>query len=183
MIQGITLTSKIYQQYIVDKYRFEFKKFYVQRYVQEGDRCTIWPMHAYNGEVKGAIVKPFSGQYKSLTYKYDTEYNGLSWYRDARGISNPQVFVVEDPVSALALFQMKGCAVSLNGTNLNQDRMDDMLSRKWQIVLMLDADATHKAIKYCTQYGPDVLRVVRLTRDVKNMSADEVQELLYRERL
>ena len=182
-IHGEELSDDTRHDYFEAKYRFEFHPKHLQEHVKEGANCTIWPMRAYNGDEKGAIVRPFTGATKSLTYKYDPNYDGMSWYRDTRALANAAVFVVEDCVSALAMYQMRGCAVSLNGTNLNEHRMDEMLRHKWQVVLMLDADATTKALQYCAKYGPDVLRVVRLVRDIKNMSTDAVEQLLYREGL
>ena len=133
------------------------------------------------------VVKPISEDWtgpKSLTYKDDTKYSGMSWFLDKEDVTTDHVFVVEDFLSALALKQVtRGTTVSLNGTLLNDERLAELLKYKWRIYLMLDADATGTAIRYARKYGPDVIRVVRLTKDIKNMSLEEVQSLLDKEGL
>ena len=183
--------SKSMYRWLRNKYTFEFDPRYVRRYMREVDNPhrpgLVLPMENYAGTTKGMVIKPTNADWngpKSLTYKDDPEYSGMSWFMSHGDVSSPHVFVVEDCLSAIALKQASGCAtVSLNGTVLNDDRIRELLQFKWRIILMLDADATRKAISYAQKYGPDVIRVVRLQHDIKDMTVADVESLLEREEL
>lgn len=140
-----------------------------------GNRLGI-EMRDAVGKTKGIVMRALNDttQPKSLTYKYDREYNGMSWFLPHSNLACPYVIAVEDCLSALCLMQEGFPAVSLNGTGLGRGRLEEMLQYKWQVILMLDADATRKAIQYSTQYGPDKVRVVRLTTDLKDMSKEDM---------
>lgn len=156
------------------------------RYLKVSDNAYIYPMYDENYVLKGTVVRPYepgSGP-KALTYLSDPDYDGMSWYKTVEGLASPSVFVVEDCVSAYCGMRNTGKAfVSLNGTHLNDKRMVNLLLNKWQVVLMLDADATKKAIKYSRKYGPDSVRVLRLTKDVKDMTREELLDLCEKEKV
>jgi len=115
---------------------------------------------------------------KALTYKNRPEYNGLSWFEGKATLGCPNLYAVEDSVSALVLYGLGLPSVSLNGTGLSTDRVDAMLGKKWKVVLMLDADATGKALMYRIRYGPDKIQVIRLVKDIKDMEDVEIITLL-----
>lgn len=171
-------------KWLQGKYEFQFNPRLMYKYVLETADSVVFPMYDYSGTQHGNIVKPRHPKngYKSLTYLSNKEYDGMSWYTTGE-LSDPDVFVVEDVISALCLHHLRSAVVSLNGTHMNRDRIDTLLRHKWRVVLMLDADATRKAVKYAAMYGPDVVRVVRLVRDIKDMSNDDVKALLQREDL
>jgi hypothetical protein len=170
------------------KYRFPFEPPQVQPYVKSlyGRSALVFLMYGPLGGQEGIVVKPtYPGEGpKSLTYKDRDNYSGMSWYNGSGTAAGHRIYVVEDPVSALAMNQYTGnVCVSLNGTLLSRDRLDEMLRYKWQIVLMLDADATSTALRYARMYGPDVIRVVRLEKDIKDSTYEELDELFERENL
>lgn len=161
-----------------DQYDFNFTQDSVWGTVRRTSTAFYFPMYDADGQRKGVVVRPFEPKGpKSLTFA-DEGYVGVSWYTRHLGVESADVYVVEDPVSAIALYDMGLDAASLNGTALNRERFDAFMARKSRIILMLDADATRKALDFCNRYGPDHIRVVRLSRDVKDMTRKQVQELL-----
>ena len=165
-------------EYIRDKYTYEYGRHVLDLYVKKVKNGLVFPMYDALGAKQGAIVRPYEGPRKALTYKISPEYSGMSWYRDKRDLSISTVYIVEDVYSALAMYQQRRCSISLNGTNFNRDRLEEILTMQWRVVLMLDADATRKAIKYRLEYGPDVVGVARLVKDPKDMPKAELEDTL-----
>jgi hypothetical protein len=181
--KATAISRDTFQRRIADRYRFEYSYSAISPYIEENDDALVFPMLSFDGSRMGDVVRPYTGRTKALTYKYNKTYHGMSWYRDTRGLSIPQVFILEDSLSAMAMQAMRGCAVSLNGTNINEARINELLQYKWQLILMLDADATRQAIRYAQMYGPDLIRVLRLSQDIKDSTQAEVAQVLYREGL
>jgi len=148
--------------------------------VAHPDGAIYLPMYDYEGYEMGVVVKPNrDDRPKSLTYKYKDSYDGMSWYLRPDSLRHDEVYVVEDALSALSLWTAGVDAVSLNGTMLNQDRVETLMARKWRVILCLDADATSKAIYYRSKYmGMYDIQVRRLIKDIKNMDLDEVRNFL-----
>lgn len=124
---------------------------------------------------RGYIVRPFhpTGP-KALTYK-DPDYNGMSWYLQPWHAVDGRVILVEDVNSALCAYTAKYSAISLNGTLLNDDRVEAISKMSHVAYLMLDPDATGRALKYLYTYGRVFnLKVRRLDKDLKNMEATEL---------
>lgn len=143
----------------------------------------LMPMVDEQGKERGVIsrVRPEYKELdvpKSLTFK-DKDYNGMSWYRPYEAAMSHAVWVVEDPASAIVLSSYGVDAVSLNGTNLNEDRMMVLRDSKWVIKLALDADATRQAIRHSVRFmGSTKIEVCRLTIDVKDMTVRQVKKFL-----
>lgn len=142
----------------------------------------VMPMRDHEGAVRGCIVKAFKclpvpGP-KSLTFK-EKDYNGMSWYRTQGSMLTSSVWLVEDPISALVLKEQGLDAVSLNGTVLNDGRIDILRRFKWDIHLCLDADATRQSLRLARRYLSTCrIRVHRLVKDFKDMTNEEVKEWL-----
>lgn len=162
----------------------------VRRYLLDPDMWRadryVMPMYDLDGEIRGGIVKvpKHSPDYKNpripkaLTYK-EEGYDGLSWYVSPRTLLHPNVWVVEDGLSALALLMHGQNAVSLNGTNLSPDRMDTIRAFKKDIFLALDADATGTALKYAKKYMFTAnMMVQRMSKDFKDMNSLEIQRTI-----
>lgn len=145
------------------------------------NQAWVFPIYGPGGDEVGVVVRPWQPRTrKSLTFTHgDTESTLMSWYRSSyQDLLEREVYVVEDPVSAICLWSLGKTAVSLNGTGLSRARLDELTEYYHKVVLMLDADATRQAVKYALMYGPDVIRTVRLVNDIKDMSKEEVEELL-----
>lgn len=141
----------------------------------------VFPIYNFHGDEIGCVVRPWHPKKrKSLTFGYGDETTLMGWYRGGylRSLLDEDVYVVEDPISAICLSSLGVVAVSLNGTGLSRQRLDELLSHHHRVILMLDADATRQALKYCIMYGPDVIRVVRLVDDIKDTPRERVEELL-----
>jgi hypothetical protein len=66
------------------------------------------------------------------------------------------------------------------GTNLNLDKLLDLLGVSERIVLALDRDATDKALEYAKRYAllaPD-MRVLPLQRDLKYEDTTTIREMM-----
>lgn len=137
------------------------------------------PMYDINGDERGCVVKPYSSNLpRALTYRQDG-YDGMSWYLDSRHMLDARIIVVEDGLSAMALLVKGRSAVSLNGTVLNKERVDLIFRHKKVAYLALDADATSKALSYALTYGSRYkIKVLRLMKDFKNMTDEELEDFL-----
>jgi len=136
-------------------------------------------MYDVNGEERGCVIKPYADSLpKSLTYK-DPDYDGMSWYLDTSHMLDGRIVLVEDGLSALALLGKGISSVSLNGTLLNLERMRVIFRYKKVGYLALDADATSKSLQYAIRFGSAYkLKVMRLMKDFKNMTSDELDAVL-----
>jgi hypothetical protein len=147
--------------------------------VGHSDGNIYLPMYNYSGDEVGVIVKPNTdGGPKSLTYKYDRAYDGMSWYLRADYMARPEIYLVEDGLSAIALYMYGKDAVSLNGTLLNNARVEAILDKKYKMVICLDADATGKAIGWKRRWPFYDVEVRRLVKDIKNMNPEELGNFL-----
>lgn len=140
----------------------------------------VMPMYDENMEVRGAVSKlkkwVESSAPKALTFLYEG-YNGMSWYRTGGTALSEDLWVVEDGLSAFVLNLHGYDAVSLNGTNLNAERIDVLRKAKWKIHLCLDADAIRTAIRHSLRYSSTTdIRVHRLVKDFKDMNEEELIE-------
>lgn len=151
---------------------------YVQSYGHGLDECAYFPMLDVDTNQRGCILKPIHSKSelpKSLTYK-DQDYVGLSWFLPADHLIRRGVVLVEDVLSALAILKHGGCALSLNGTMLNPERIDLISRYKSCIHICLDADASLKAVKYALRYrNRYTIKVTRLERDLKDMTDPELE--------
>lgn len=138
-----------------------------------GEKAFWMPIFGPNREHRGGVYRRYDGRTpKALTYR---EAPGplQCWYirhRDA-----PTV-VVEDPPSALRLWQHGRNAVALLGTALTGEKAQEIQNyTSGPIYLALDRDAFGKAIKYRKRYGePWVPKLI--LRDVKDMTDGELRE-------
>lgn len=150
------------------------------KFIVGHDNGNIYlPMYNYSEEEMGVVVKPNNPEGpKSLTYKYDRDYDGMSWYLRPDYMARPEIYLVEDGLSALALYMHGKDAVSLNGTLLNNARVEAILDKKYKMVICLDADATGKAIGWKRKWPFYDVEVRRLVKDIKNMNPEEVRNFL-----
>ena len=113
---------------------------------------------------------------KALTYIED-EQEGLSWYKTSPHA--PTVLVEDIPSSVRASKYMN--AVALLGTGIGASRAMEILKyAAGTIYLALDQDATDQSFRWAKKWSllwGDV-KVLPLTRDLKNMNEEELKELL-----
>ena len=135
---------------------------------------VVLPVKDWQGELLGAVLRSESGALPKA--KSHTEEDAVACYVN---YSSPDCIIVEDCYSALRASEyMK--AVALLGTNLNDSRVRNIKQQQFRnVYLALDADVYDKVIGYVQQYR-SLLRMkpVKLTKDLKNMNVEELQEFM-----
>lgn len=146
------------------------------------ENALVYPMYDRHFEVRGVVRRYLdkSRPYKSDHVK-DESWCGMSWYIGSRS-QTEETWVFEDALSAMHFNWVTGYdSVSLNGTKLGTDRIDDLQAHGKPLVLALDADATATALRMLLKYSGYVsIRAVRLNKDVKWMGYKEVHGLVDR---
>jgi hypothetical protein len=115
---------------------------------------------------------------KALTYLEGDDEPCLSWY----GSPDLTVVLVEDQLSAMRLssFYEHLSVCALLGTSLNAAKVREIAAqRPTRVWIALDADATGQAFAMARKWNPgfDSLRVCVLSKDIKDMSDDEINRL------
>lgn len=108
--------------------------------------------------------------------KSHTEEDAVACYVN---YSSSDCIIVEDIYSALRASEYMN-AVALLGTNLNESRVYNIKQQGFKnVYLALDADVFDAVIRYVQQWR-SVLRMkpVKLERDIKNLSPEELQEFM-----
>lgn len=127
---------------------------------------------------RGWVLRDIRGtaRNKALMYMEPHE-ETLSWYRTNN--TAPTVLVEDIPSSVRASRYMN--AVALLGTKIGMEKAIEIAEYAQRpIIIALDQDATRESFKHAKKYGlmwGDV-RILPLTKDLKNMSEDEVRTLL-----
>lgn len=90
------------------------------------------------------------------------------------------VWLVEDQISAWKLWDVASVrAVALLGTDLSAEKVAEIQKHANHVTIALDADATAKAFILARKWGAafQSCRVWILTRDIKDMSAKDIQRM------
>lgn len=169
--------------------RFFSERYYVlpdvlRLFAKEAGRRVAYflAFDPWGGE-RGGVLRNYNADYdgpKVITYKH-TAAQFIGWYRHDTHASAP-VVIVEDSVSAMRIYQEGVTAVCLFGTNINQERAQEIASVAGdrQVFLALDRDAHDKAVHYAKRLRGIVNMIpLMLRRDIKDTPPDEVRELLY----
>jgi hypothetical protein len=160
------------------KYLFLHSTIDKYMWLDKGYNRLVLPVYDETYSMKGIVGKRLGpGSNPKSVYLADLDYYGLSWYTTALGNYGEKVVLVEDGLSALALYENGVDAIALNGTGLNDSKITAITSQYDMIYLALDADATRIAIRLSNRYrGVATIIVRRLINDIKDMSNDEVRE-------
>lgn len=145
----------------------------------------IYPIKDVNGKIAGHTlrrVKEVSNKYKgpkAVTY-WNADSSVKADFNLIHG--NSMVVLVEDQPSAMRLRVAGYSTVALLGTNLNDDVVNELLSKGVvKTVLALDADAKAKAMKIKKSYDiffKNIKLILLNGQDVKDMNAVEFDTLL-----
>ena len=133
----------------------------------------VQPVFNSDGEVLGCCLRALDGrQPKSKSH---TEDGAMSWYRK-RG--SKHLIIVEDMFSALRASDYMN-AVALLSTHINQERIEQIKKAGFtSAFIALDRDAFAKSISYAKSFRNELkLNVVKLDKDIKNMSQKEADQL------
>lgn len=136
----------------------------------------VMPMLDHLGYPYGYVARKLDNQdgAKTLTFGEDTE---GSWYFNRS--SGRKLLIVEDQLSAIKASQFVN-TVALLGTNISEQTLLAIKSGAYTgIYLALDADAFPKSIKMAVELRPRLpLSVVRLEKDIKDTSNEDIHKLL-----
>lgn len=149
----------------------------------EGGSRVVVAVRGWNGESRGTVQRrcAFHAHLsanavdgpKSLTF---TEPDAMAWYHGPR--DSKSLVVVEDVFSAIRASEYVN-SVALLGTNINDERMKclkDFAGGTGTIYLCLDSDAFDKAVKFALKYKQSNLKVIKLKKDLKNMTEPELTD-------
>lgn len=160
-----------------------------------GNQRTVWEVRSSLGTLRGFELRAYRDDHKPKTLYYrHTAEPWVGWFQPrwvrsgCRGGGGTEestgawrvVVAVEDCVSAYKVSMAGFSAASLMGTNLNMDRLLDLLSVSEHIVLALDRDATDKALGFARRYAllAPSLVVLPLQRDLKYEDVDTIKTMI-----
>jgi len=148
------------------------------RRIHERDSYMIPTMNE-RGYVTGCIDRAFWGRKpKVIGYKF-IDFPSLSFAYTNHSLKDKPLLLVEDMLSAMKAASFMPTAALL-GTNISEKEINYLKKVTDNIWLALDEDATGKAIDYKRKYnlyfGNFQLKI--LSKDIKDMSYSEIEELL-----
>lgn len=157
--------------HLVDRYSFSRKQLAHFGWDDDVKRVAL-PVLNVEGELLGCVLRSENGaQPKALAY---VEEDAVAIFRNH---SSTDLIIVEDIYSAVRASEYMNAAAIL-GTHLNDGRIDALKAMKCKRnYLALDADAFNKTIKFVTAFRNSFSMIpVRLTKDLKNHTPDELKE-------
>lgn len=174
--------------------KFEFTPEICEEYqlTQTEDGDIIIPILNWRGLQQGIERKV-----KTITVAKALRYNGaesdgMGWFNyppsyTVEGVDSnfrsEYVILVEDMYSAMKAHYFMN-SISLLGVSLSVEQAVEIARHKFEkVIIALDADASATAVKLARRYMAIIpnLRVLRLSKDIKDMSYKEVEALLKKE--
>jgi len=127
---------------------------------------------------RGWVLRDIRGVARTKAYTFLEEgQESLSWYKNHS--DRPTVLVEDIPSAVRASHYVN--SVALIGTAIGLDKALEIAQYATRpIVIALDQDATAKSFQHAERYGLmwDGPEILTLNKDMKDMSHDELQELL-----
>ena len=149
----------------------------------EADTKLYIPVRDKNGKEVGYVLRKLDKSQagpKSVLH-IDEDCAILSWYPKGYGLDQKsKLVIVEDQLSAIRASTYMD-AVALIGTNLSENKVADIIkAKKRRVIIALDKDATGKAAILVKKYRVlfDSVELLPLDKDLKDMSRDELEDLL-----
>lgn len=178
-IGPLTDLSWSWEQWFRFKMQWEDKHFERARPKLTRDNRVAYPIYGPARQRKGYVARGYHGQKpKALTY-LNPGMCKTSWYGIDQYPREHKLLIVEDIPSAI-----RGAdyltTVALQGTSLDVEARREMARFATRVYIALDADATVQALKMAKQLGImfHFVAVLPLTKDIKDSSQDELDELL-----
>lgn len=142
-----------------------------------GENRVAFPIYGPMGLRRGWVLRSYEPyeRLKALT-RMDVDEPHLSYYRPN---NSPHVVVVEDIPSAVRCSRYCD-SVALCGSGCSTDYANEIAAHYRNVVWALDEDATAQAIRLMRQHALlfDTSRVLVLQEDMKDMTEEELHELL-----
>jgi hypothetical protein len=147
----------------------------------EGIQSLLFPVWRFDPSIAldmhaqyGVVIKRMYGVGPKSLFIAEGGRTGLAWF--VSRTSPSPVVCVEDCLSAIALREHGVCAVSLNGTHINEDRFSEIRKVSPEIIVALDADATRTAARHVMKFRSRAnISVRRLDDDIKDMDIEQVR--------
>jgi hypothetical protein len=143
---------------------------------------TVWTVHSPAGIVRGYELRShrLEDRYKTLQFRHQAD---QIWADHGRNIDRRGTYVVlvEDIISATAVRAAGYPCVSLMGTNLNMNKMIEILDNyeASQLLLCLDRDATGLAIRLADRYALfQEMEIRALDRDLKYLTSEQIRKTI-----
>lgn len=115
---------------------------------------------------------------KSRTYTITGHATNIFCLERPRARESGSIVVVEDSISALKVARQND-ACALLGTNLNFEKLDEILKVSTNIILALDRDATTKSFKYAKEFGLyGNFKIAVLEKDLKYESDERIKQII-----
>lgn len=143
------------------------------------DTVYLHPILGPHGGEERGIVEAVYGPHKRRRIWKAREEPMISW--TPIGAVPDTVVIVEDIVSAWKLWYAAEIrAVALLGTHLTVEAATEVLDNANHVMIALDADATARAWQIVRRWGVAfaTCRVLELTKDIKNMDIEAIQDMI-----
>jgi hypothetical protein len=170
-------------------YKFDIGEAYLSTVatVDDMNDHNLLPVYNINGRKAGWQLRKFDGSQPKAILYYDRPGPYVQMYRRPRMLrSKGTVFLVEDYFSMLKVqevcdaLQLPAMAVSLMGTDV-QDEVALWLAKHFNhVVFMLDPNAIHKSMRYARKHRLlwDSVNIVQLEDDPKDSSQEVLIEIV-----
>jgi DNA primase len=143
----------------------------------------VFPCYTIDGEHVGYVTKCLvqtNVSPKSLLFWNTTSpryFKVMEWAPHGDGT----VYLVEDCLSALKLWQSGVSSIALLGTKLDDSTALEISKAYRKVVFCLDNDATAKAVELSRKYNLlfDKVSILVPSADPKDMAPEELENLLY----
>lgn len=174
------LERTLYEKHLISDHAIEWAGWkYAPIYNGRGPRVCM-PILDPDGVKRGYSWRSYNGESpKAIITKLKADSPMMCWYKAGKYANT--VVVVEDQPSALRLWDQGVDTLALCGTLLTPDRIDEIKAQKYSnVILCLDQDATATAVKAVAWYRNKLpgMRILPLTKDVKNMTDVEMDSFL-----
>jgi hypothetical protein len=147
------------------------------RYAEEEDRF-MFPIIGPAYQRRGYVKRTWDNfvRTKALTH-LEVDEPHLSWYRPW---DEGETIIVEDIPSAVRASRYMN-AVALCGTACGPEVINEIAQNARRVVWALDEDATNQSVRLWRMHSLlfDASRVLVLNKDLKDMTEEELQEVLW----
>lgn len=151
---------------------------WTEQHSPQGHGRLVMPILDHQGYPYGYVARKLNNQVGAKSFMF-VENNEGCWYLNR---SSQNLLIVEDQLSALKASQYVN-SLALLGTNITEQTLTAIKAGRYTtIYLALDRDAFPKSVRLAVELRPQVaMSLIRLQKDVKDMSTDEILDMFLRE--
>ena len=151
----------------------------------EGIESLVFPCYdllgAFTGLATKCLARPYRGRKSDLFWDEGPPRYFTARWRLQQHSYRSVVYLVEDCLSALKIWQAGGAAIALLGTKLDDKTALEISKVFRNVVFCLDNDATAKSVELSRKYNLlfDKVSILVPPADPKDMHPEELENLLY----